>query len=300
MSNLILIFVCLALGATFRRFNRFPAGSAAALNAYVIYVALPALVLNEIANLTLEWRALQPVGAAWAVMVFSAILTLAASRLLKWSSNVTGAMILLVPLGNTSFVGIPLIDAHLGQEAIPYAILYDQFGTFLALNTFGVALAGYYSAGTEQKNIFSLFRSILSFPPFLALLLAFLLRFIGYPQWLMEVLPRLASTLVPVVMVAVGLQWQLKLEREHVVPLAIALLLILFVEPLFALSLVHMFDIDGLLAQVIVLEAAMPAMISAGVLAMSHNLAPRLASAIVGYTLMFSLVTVWLWRVAIG
>lgn len=300
MSNLILIFVCLALGATFRRFNRFPAGSAAALNAYVIYVALPALVFNEIANLTLEWRALQPVGAAWAVMVFSAILTLAASRLLKWSSNVTGAMILLVPLGNTSFVGIPLIDAHLGQEAIPYAILYDQFGTFLALNTFGVALAGYYSAGTEQKNIFSLFRSILSFPPFLALLLAFLLRFIGYPQWLMEVLPRLASTLVPVVMVAVGLQWQLKLEREHVVPLAIALLLILFVEPLFALSLVHMFDIDGLLAQVIVLEAAMPAMISAGVLAMSHNLAPRLASAIVGYTLMFSLVTVWLWRVAIG
>ena len=40
----------------------------------------------------------------------------------------------------------------------------------------------------------------------------------------------------------------------------------------------------------------MPAMISAGVLAMSYNLLPRLAASLVGYSLLLSLFTVWLWR----
>ena len=48
--------------------------------------------------------------------------------------------------------------------------------------------------------------------------------------------------------------------------------------------------------KVVVLEAAMPAMISAGVLAMNYQLAPRLASSLVGYSLLLSLVTVWAWR----
>lgn len=48
---------------------------------------------------------------------------------------------LTVPLGNTGFVGIPLVEALLGKEAVAYAILYDQFGTFIALNTLGSFIA---------------------------------------------------------------------------------------------------------------------------------------------------------------
>lgn len=51
---------------------------------------------------------------------------------------------LTVPLVNAGFVGIPLIEALLGTDAVPYAILYDQFGTFLALNTYGILVAAYY------------------------------------------------------------------------------------------------------------------------------------------------------------
>lgn len=294
MSNLILIFICLTLGLLFQRVRRFPANAADVLNVYVIYVALPALVLNEIAKLTLDYRAFLPVAVAWIVMAFGAALTFASARIFKWSRPVTGAMLLVVTLGNTGFVGIPLIDAHLGASAIPYAILYDQFGTFLALNTIGVACASYYSQGAAQSS--AIWRSILGFPPFGALLFAFLLRFVGYPLWLSEVLPRLASTLVPVVMVAVGLQWRLRLQRDHILPLVVALVALLLLKPIVALFVVKAWAVSGTLAAVIVLEAAMPAMISAGVLATAYNLAPRLASSIVGYSLMLSLLTVWLWR----
>src|SRR5690606_18197097 len=134
---------------------------------YVIYVALPALVLNEIPKLALDHRALIPVLMAWAVMGFGAALTFLTARYLKWSRPVTGAMMLVVTLGNTGFVGIPLIEAHLGSQAIPYAILYDQFGTFLALNTVGIAMAAYYSSEAADKG--SVWFNIIKFPPFIAL-----------------------------------------------------------------------------------------------------------------------------------
>ncbi|GGY67021.1 hypothetical protein GCM10011613_08850 [Cellvibrio zantedeschiae] len=201
---------------------------------------------------------------------------------------------LTVPLGNTGFVGIPLVEALLGSDAVPYAILYDQFGTFVALNTLGSFVAAYYSGGVVSWK--KLAKTILSFPPFIALVVAFVTLFLQFPDWLSGVLQRISSTLVPVVMVAVGMQWRLRLERDLIAPLTVGLVATLFLTPLLAWIILHLMGINNLAAQVVILEAAMPAMISAGVLAINYQLAPRLASSLVGYSLLLSLATVWAWR----
>src|SRR5690625_5558692 len=90
-------------------------------------------------------------------MALTAFLVWLTARWLRWSRSVTGAMLLIVPLGNTSFMGIPLIEALLGTEALPYAILYDQFGTVIALNTYGVLVAAWY--GGQKPAWSSLLRS---------------------------------------------------------------------------------------------------------------------------------------------
>lgn len=298
MNNLILVIVCLLVGLGLQRVKRFPADAAVALNAYVIYLALPALILLEIPKLAMDSRALLPVLAAWIIMVFTALLVFMVARYRHWSRGVTGALMLTVPLGNTSFVGFPLIDALLGPEAMPYAILYDQFGTFIALNTFGIALASFYSASDEEKP--PIWKNIVSFPPFIALFIAFVVRSLNYPDWLSDVLTRLASTLVPVVMVAVGLQWRLRLAPEYVQPLAFGIVCCLLVSPLLAWFLLTLLGINGLVANVIVLEAAMPSMISAGVLALSHNLAPKLTAAMVGYSIALGICSVWLWSLILN
>jgi predicted permease len=297
MSNIAVVVIALLIGLLLRETKRFPDNAAATLNLYVIYVALPALVLAEIPKLTFNHEALIPVVAAWLVMMFSALLTWATARVMGWSREITGALMLLIPLGNTGFVGIPLIEAHLGGGAIPYAILYDQLGTFVALNTYGVIVACYYSSGSTSA--LKILRSISVFPPFIALIVALATNVLVYPEWLSAALTRISSTLVPVVMVAVGLQWRLTLNREYVSPLVLGLVYILLIAPAVAWLGLRLLDIEGLVAQVVILEAAMPAMISAGVLAMSHNLAPRFASSLVGYSLLVGLVSVWLWRMFI-
>jgi hypothetical protein len=299
VSNLVLVIVCLLLGLALQRAKKFPTGAATSLNAYVIYIALPALILQEIPKLALNSQALLPIVSAWVIMAITAALVLLVCRYQHWSKEVTGALLLTVPLGNTSFVGLPLIDALLGPSAIPYAILYDQFGTFIALNTAGITIAGIYakhsSSHTPHAHT-SIWKNIVTFPPFIALVAAIMLRWVDYPLWFNELLPRLSSTLVPVVMVAVGLQWRLRLAREDLTPLVAALSCLLIITPAIAWLLMAAIGAQGLVANTIILEAAMPAMISAGVLAMSYNLAPRLSAAIVGYGIMLALVTVPAWK----
>ncbi|MEN0039212.1 MAG: AEC family transporter [Cellvibrio sp.] len=297
MSNIAVVVIALIIGLLLKQSKRFPENAAATLNLYVIYVALPALVLAEIPKLTFDHEALVPVVAAWLIMIVSALLTWCTARAMDWSREITGALMLLIPLGNTGFVGIPLIEAHLGSGAIPYAILYDQLGTFVALNTYGVIVACYYSSGSTSAA--KIVRSIMVFPPFIALIIALATSVFSYPDWLSSALARISSTLVPVVMVAVGLQWRLTLSKEYLSPLVLGLIYILLVTPAIAYLGLWLLGIDGLAAQVVILEAAMPAMISAGVLAMSHNLAPRFASSMVGYSLLIGLVSVWMWRLFI-
>ena len=108
MSNLIVVFVCLLIGLLLQLKKDLPESFSASLNFYVIFVALPALVLFEIHHLTLNANAMLPVVMAWAVMFSTAVCVWCVSRLLRWSRPVTGALMLTVPLGNTGFVGIRL------------------------------------------------------------------------------------------------------------------------------------------------------------------------------------------------
>src|SRR5690606_16890029 len=158
-------------------------------------------------------------------------------------------------------------------------------------------LAAHYAGSASSWA--QLGKSIISFPPFIALFVALATIFVEYPAWLSSALERISTTLVPVVMVAVGLQWRLRLDREYLFPLGIGIFYMLALTPALAFLSLWLFGLQGVVAQVIVLQAGMPAMISAAVLAMSHNLAPRLASSLVGYSLLLSLFTVWLWHLVI-
>ncbi|WP_020209407.1 AEC family transporter [Gilvimarinus chinensis] len=294
MNSFVLIGFCLAVGLALQ-FGRLAGESLAArLNAYVINIALPALIFFELPRLTFDATIILPVLVCWSVMVVTALGVLLASRLFSLSKSISGCLLLMLPLGNTGFVGIPLIDALVGSEGVGYAILYDQFGTFLALNTFGIAVAVGYSGG--QASVVAIAKRIMSFPPFLCLLLAFALLWWEYPVWLDQSFRFVAWTLVPVVMVAVGISWRLKLNREDIVVFSAALLTYCVFKPLVAVLFSHLYGGTGLAHQVVVLEAGMPAMISAGVLAMRYNLAPRLAASLVGYSLPAGILSLFVWR----
>ena len=294
MENFILTIAFLLIGMGLRRLPVFPRETAQVLNLFVIHISLPALILLKVPQLVFSRDVLTPVIMPWLMLGISAAILLILARLCHWSREITGALLLLVPLGNTSFLGIPMVQAFAGEAGIPYAVLYDQLGSFMALSTYGTVILALYGGGKGEKpQLRLIFKKIVTFPPFLALLLALGLHGYVLPAPVIALFNSLAETLVPLVMIAVGYQLTLRLRPELLQPLGIGLSIKLVAAPLLALLGCQLFGIDvsSLAVRVAILEAGMPPMISAGALAIIANLAPELTAAMVGVGILLSFVT---------
>ena len=272
------------------RLKVFPDNASQSLNLFIIYISLPALILLRVPRLTFSKELLVPVLLPWIMVLISALLVLMASHLLKWQRTTTGALLLMVPLGNTSFFGIPMVEAFWGTESVSYAVLYDQFGSFLALTTYGSIILAAYS-GSEKPTPAAIVKRICLFPPFIALVIGLLTMSVPYPAFMQVVLQGIAASLVPVVMVAIGLQITLKLPPGSWIPFSVGLAIKLVAAPLIATLLCFAMNQNTMAAKVSVFEAGMPPMVTAGALALLAGLAPELTAALVGLGLMASFLT---------
>jgi len=291
MENFIITITFLLIGVALKRLPDFPDETGNTLNLFVIYISLPALVLLKIPELVFSKSLLIPTLMPWGMLFFSSALVWILSRLLKWDRATTGCLLLLIPLGNTSFLGIPMVRAFFGDQAIPYALIYDQLGSFLALATYGALILAFYGTAESKPTIGSVIKKVISFPPFIALVFAFAIRGIPYPSIAVDLLRILASTLVPLVMIAVGFQLRLQLNRKLTSQLSIGLSIKLIIAPLAAILLCKMFGLRGEAVQVSIFEAGMPPMVSAGALAILAKLSPALTAALVGIGIVLSFAT---------
>ncbi|AWH15940.1 malate permease [Stenotrophomonas sp. ZAC14D2_NAIMI4_7] len=291
-----LILAMLGLGMLFARLRALPETAPETLNKVVLYVCLPAAVLTYVPRLHLDASLLGLMATPWLLMLATWALVSVATRVFGFARDVHAVLLICVALANSSFIGYPMVRALLGDAALPYAVVYDQFGTFLLLSTFGLLVLARYS-GDRPPTARQVLGRIARFPPLWALVFALLLMPAQPPAWIGTSLKQLADAMLPLVMLAVGLSIQLRLRREELKPLAVGLLLKLVVLPALALPLSWLLGMQGLMLQANVLESAMPTMITAAALAISHRLAPRLAAALVGYGIVLSLVTLpaWMW-----
>ena len=290
MDGLVVVVALIAVGALLRWTRAFSPEAPRVLSKFVICVSLPALILVRVPGLVIPAGATALIVTPWAMIFVSAALVLLAARACRWDRPTTGAMLLIVPLGNTSFLGLPMVSAVLGDASVSYALLYDQLGTFLGLAIYGsIVLAAYSDAA--KATVPGIARRVATFPPFVAVVAAFALRGVPLHPGLHAVLNAAASTLVPVIMVAVGLMLDLRVGRRGAAVVSIALVLKMAVAPAAAWTLCRVIGVPPDVARVSVFEAAMPPMITAGALAASNGLAPRLASSSVGVGILLSLVT---------
>lgn len=296
-----LILTMLGLGMAFSRLRALPDNTADVLNRIVLYVCLPAAVLMYVPRLHLDISLIGLVATPWLLMLCTLALVSLATRIFGFARDVHAVLLICVALANSSFIGYPMVRALLGDHALPYAVVYDQFGTFVLLSTFGLYVIARYSGDTPPTAAQILLR-IARFPPLWALLFALTLMPEQPPTWIGTGLKQLADAMLPLVMLAVGFSLQLRLPLDELKPLGIGLLLKLVVMPALALPIAWAFGLQGTMLQANVLESAMPTMITAAALAIAHRLAPRLAAALVGYGILLSLATLpaWVWMLQRG
>ncbi|HEX5710805.1 MAG TPA: AEC family transporter [Sulfuricurvum sp.] len=283
MEQFIFIFILLLIGIALQKTDA-PADFSKSLNFFVIYLSLPATVLIQIPKVHLDLSALGVIAIPWLLLPIMVTLVIVMTR--GYPVHVRAALLLVIPLGNTSFVGIPIVHTLLGEEAIPYVLMYDQFGTFLMLSLYGSAVIARFETGAFHKRL--ILKKLLMFPPFIFLIFA--LIFGEMPSMALPYIQLLSSTLVPLALVSVGYSMKFGGELDYGM-LTKALVVKLAVMPFIAFGLLWAMGVEPLALKTAVLESGMPSMITAGALAIASGFAPALSAAMVGYGIVISLVT---------
>jgi predicted permease len=294
MSNIVLLFACLVLGMVIGWSKRFPEQAHLSLNAFILHVSLPAMILLQIHDVHLRSELIFSVAMPWLLFAIGCGFFWVLGRAMRFSAATTGGLMLVGGLANTSFVGLPMIEAFYGRADLGTGILIDQLGSYLVLSTLGIVIAALYSQGAPSTG--AVIRRIVGFPPLLALVVALLLMGVDYPDWFTSLLRSLGGTLTPLALVSVGLQLKLREVRGNIPPLAAGLGFKLLIGPaLVALVYVWCLSGHGQTIRVTLFESAMGPMIGAAIVAIQAGLNPALITLMVSIGITASFVTLPAW-----
>jgi predicted permease len=291
MSALLLLVVCLILGVLVARLANPPPSLAQSLNWWVLNIALSALVLNLIPKLQFDWHLWFLIACMWFVFLGAWGCFALLGRALHWSRARIGALTLVCGLGNTSFIGFPMIEALRGEEGLKFALLADQAGCFVALAVGGTIVAAVYSGAKVQPA--AIVRKVLLFPAFISLFAGIAVGLLGgWPEAVDAILARLGATLVPIALFSVGLQFQLHLGKGQLAAIGLGLGWKLILAPIIVYAAGAALGVSGLVLTIATLQSAMAPMISASILADQNNLEPALANTVLGAGILLSFLTV--------
>lgn len=295
MNSLLIIPLCLVGGWALRRMGM-PQTWAKYLTNMVIYMALPALILAKIPAISFKTQFLLPMLMPWLLFILAIGLFWFLGKQHAWPKATVGGITLTAGLGNTSFIGIPVMQAIWGDAGVQVALLADQPGSFACLSALGIIVASAYSGSRLSVKVIG--SQVIKFPPFLAFIFAFGL---GIANWqfsgtVLQILNFLGSLVVPIALIAVGLQLSIAAFRNWPKPVQYGLVYKLVLAPLLIYVLyILLLKQNDLLAKGSVIEAAMGPMVTAALVADVYNLNSRLVYQLLSIGILLSFLSLPLW-----
>lgn len=285
--------VIIAIGALLRQRSLLQRESAETLNALVINVTLPALVIITVLKADLRPElALLPL-LALAVMAIMGGLAWLIGYALRLEKPVLGGFILAAAHGNTAYLGYPLVFAVYGAAGLVEGIFFD-YGVSLVIFTAGAAIARHYG---NNKQGHSLFRELLTFPPLLALPLGLLLRPVNLPDFMIHSLTLLGDLTVPLVMLSIGVSLRISGMLGSLKISGLAAFMKLVAAPIVAVALIYLAgtlfpgsDLRGMI-DVAAVQSGMPTGMIVIVFALRYGLDEHFLSSAVLLSTICGLLT---------
>lgn len=293
MVNFILIGVCIMAGMLFRVSNALPADAHKGINAWIINLALPAVSFKYLPHIHWNNQLLLPALMPVIVWIGSWLFVRFYSAKNKLGKTTEGAMKLSSGLSNTSFVGFPLIMAYFSNKELGIAVICDQV-TFMMLSTVGVLVA--VNASQKQKlSAAMVIKKVSRFPPFLGCVGALALPHFIDVTSLDPLFDKLALTVAPLALFSIGLQLKFDGWKNELKHIGASLIYKLMIAPALILGAALAMGLKGIIPQIAIFEAAMPTLLTSGVVAEEYNVNPKLSGLIIGISILIAFATTALW-----
>lgn len=289
LQTIITIILLISAGVMAKKFELLKKEDSLILNKVLIYLALPALAFTAIRNAQLSFSLLAIPLISYLIMLGTGLLGLFLAYLFKFPRIVTGSLLLGGVLGNTAFMGYPVIISIYGQQNLVKAVFYNELGTVIFMFIMGSFIGALYGKGEiSWKNIL---QDMISFPPLIALVLAFLTKPLPLPALLLDVLHYFSQLTIPLVMITVGLSLDFQQIKQGSTPLFLALFLKLVFSPLLACLVGHLGGLDATTWGITALEAAMPVSMVSLSFAIKYELDVDFTSNLIFTSVLVSILT---------
>ncbi|GHU67380.1 transporter [Bacteroidia bacterium] len=295
MVNFILIFFCITIGVLLSKAKILPADAHKSVNAWVLNVALPALSLRYVPEIEWNTHLLLPMLVPFVVWVGAWLFVQIYDCKKRLSAGSRTALLVTCGLGNTAFIGFPMIAAFYGESEIHHAVVIDQL-TFILFATIGVITILRTAAGNSQSiTAQSIVKKVFSFPPFVACLVALILpHFIDFSV-ANPFFDKLVATMSPMALFSIGLQLKISAFKHEWRLVTAGVVYKLILAPLLVFGLVFLLPSEGNVARISIFEAGMSSHITVSLLASQYNLNPKYCSLVVGMGIVASFFTLAIW-----
>lgn len=289
---LLLLFI---IGVVAQFFTFLPKDLFRKINQFILFLPLPAIVLTKIPFLEITHEVMFPIASAWIIFFASAIFAYLFCKIFDYDKKTMACIILCCGLGNTSFVGYPIIKYFYGEESLQYAIFVDQPGSFLILSTFGVLVATMFSS--SNLNLKTIVIRLIKFPPFIVFIVALFIPKEIISGNTFNILDFIGKMMVPLAILSLGLQFKLSLKEIPWKKLLAGLMYKLILAPAIIFILFYfVLNKTGEIYTISIIECAMPPMITASILAIEYDLDSDLANAFPTLGIVFAIPTLLFWK----
>lgn len=293
IANLLLV---LSAGWLFRKYGIVEEGSEKAFNQYLYYLALPALTIVKIADMPLA-------GLGWQFIAGCSLplLGVMLAAVILWKAGLVdwrfARLLVIVPaLGNTAYLGYPVVGMRLGEDAIGYAAIVGSLHSIFIF-TFGFVLMMLICEEECSPSRFMrmIGRNVVLWSSVAGLLMAgFGLRLPGLAH---QVLSDIGRTTLPLSLFTIGVGLYGKRVAHNLPRIALISGLKLLLMPAVFLGLAAVTGAGGVPLRVAFLQAAMPVAVMNYIIAKEFDFDPDLVSQSILFSTMafFPLLYLYDW-----
>lgn len=294
LKSLVMIFVMIIPGIILKKKKVIDENQTRGISAVLVNVTWPCMVIDamqipyseEIFN-----------GSKYIflllVIIFLVIFAVAAAavKALKLRRDQAGILAFMLIFGNTGFIGLPVMNALYGKEAVFYASMVEMANDILMF-TIGIMLIQ-ISAGAKTK--FSP-REFLS-PGIFGVLIGFALFLLGItlPEFLGKSVAAIGAATTPLSMIVIGSQLggiKLRALAADISIYAASFIKLLAVPVIAFLIVRYAFGDVSLLAKVVIMSFAMPAAACTVIFSQQYNSDADFAAKGVLMSTLFCLATI--------
>jgi predicted permease len=252
------------------------------------YIFVPAFIFVNLYTTKIPMDMIKVVVATILIFILNMIIVKFLAQILRYDEGYKNAFANSVLFANTGNIGVPLITLVFSgtpfiiNGAAPYLdIALTAQVMVLVIQDTALNTIGFFNAGRANTHWKNSFLKVLKMPAIYFVALAFILKTVPYDMRLTPIWPALnyaKNALVPIALITLGVQLSKTTFEFKSKDIYISAIIKLLVSPVIALLVIYLLNLQGVIAQVVMITAALPTAVNTALIAMECDNHPDFAS----------------------